>query len=142
MSSEASKLRRVQKSPDYDEHGSLQTAMSSEASNLRRVRKSPDCEKFGSLKTTKSTEVSKLRRVQKPSDCDEFRSLRTAKSCTEADKKVSYLLSGKRNSYVRITVTFPESESGIRNLDSGMRDHSLFVPKTAFPTAISKTGKM
>ena len=101
-----------------EEYRSLRTAKSTEVSRLRRVRKSPDCKKFGSLKTTMSTEVSKLRRVQKSPNCDEFRSsptcvefrsLRIEKSCTESDKKVSYLLSGKRNSYVKITVTFPKS---------------------------------
>ena len=73
-------------------------------------------EEYRSLQTAKSTEVSNLRRVQKSPDYEEFGILRTAKSCTDSDKKVSYHLPGKRNSYVRITVTFPES--GIRNARS------------------------
>ena len=54
---------------------SLRTAMNSEVSRLRRVQKPPDYEKHGSLQPAMSTEVSRLRRVQKSPNCDEFRSL-------------------------------------------------------------------
>ena len=46
-----------------EEYRSLKTMMSTEVSKLRRVQKSPNCEEYRNLQTAKRSEVSGLRKA-------------------------------------------------------------------------------